>query len=272
MRDDEIGVPLSRRVPGAARPGPGQSVRPVLPEDVLTRMQAAVDAEHAQAGGYDRGDPNTEPLPAVIDAGSGSKVAQRPPSPTGMGPEPDVLPDQPAEPEPVAEPPQAEAPQAEAPLRTAKALRVAAELRAAEDLRAAEATRVSAAEPAAVLAPEPAQAAAPVLAPEPEPEPAYAAASSGYAESAYQTAPPRAPETSSAQRSTGTAAYDDQAAPASIGWLWPDDTTPDGGGPRWRPPRKWSGGGRWRYRTATLVAPRRSCAGRRRGGDRHGPA
>ena len=160
MRDDEIGVPLSRRVPGAARPGPGQSVRPVLPEDVLTRMQAAVDAEHAQAGGYDRGDPNTEPLPAVIDAGSGSKVAQRPPSPTGMGPEPDVLPDQAAEPEPVANPPQAEA-----PLRSAKALRVAAELRAADELRAAEATRVSAAESAApVLTPEPEQA-APVLAP-----------------------------------------------------------------------------------------------------------
>jgi hypothetical protein len=34
----------------------------------------------------------------------------------------------------------------------------------------------------------------------------------------------------------------------SIGWLWPEETATRGGGPGWRPPR------RWRYRAATLFA------------------
>ena len=47
MADDSPAPPLTRRVPGAARGGPGSSVRPVLPDALLKRMQAAVDAARA---------------------------------------------------------------------------------------------------------------------------------------------------------------------------------------------------------------------------------
>ena len=39
--------PLTRRVPGASGSGPSTSARTVLPDTVLRRMQAAVDAERA---------------------------------------------------------------------------------------------------------------------------------------------------------------------------------------------------------------------------------
>src|SRR5262250_1712943 len=48
MADDSPAPQLTRRVPGAARGGPGSSVRPVLPEALLKRMQAAVEAARAE--------------------------------------------------------------------------------------------------------------------------------------------------------------------------------------------------------------------------------
>src|ERR1022692_2458514 len=44
MADDKPTTPLTRRVPGAARSGPERSKRPVLPDALIERMQAAVDA------------------------------------------------------------------------------------------------------------------------------------------------------------------------------------------------------------------------------------
>lgn len=76
------------------------------------------------------------------------------------------------------------------------------------------------------------------------------AASAPSAEMASLAAPARPTEPSGAVTHT----YDGQPAPASIGWLWPDDTAQGGGVPGWRPPRRWTGGDGWRYRTATLVA------------------
>ena len=48
MADDSPAPPLTRRVPGAARGGPISSVRPALPEALLKRMQAAVEAARAE--------------------------------------------------------------------------------------------------------------------------------------------------------------------------------------------------------------------------------
>src|SRR5260221_3579360 len=49
MADDSSAPPLTRRIPGAARGGPGSSsARPVLPDALLQRMQAAVDAARAR--------------------------------------------------------------------------------------------------------------------------------------------------------------------------------------------------------------------------------
>ena len=76
------------------------------------------------------------------------------------------------------------------------------------------------------------------------------AASAPSAEVASLAAPARPAEPSGAVTPT----YEGQPAPASIGWLWPDDTAQGGGVPGWRPPRRWAVGDRWRYRTATLVA------------------
>ena len=47
MADDSQSPPLSRRVPGAARTGPGPAPRRVFPDALLQRMQAAVDAAQA---------------------------------------------------------------------------------------------------------------------------------------------------------------------------------------------------------------------------------
>ena len=62
MEDQDL--PLRRRVPGAARAGPGSSVAPVLSDSVLERMQAAIDAARADPAGHDS-DPDTEPIPRV---------------------------------------------------------------------------------------------------------------------------------------------------------------------------------------------------------------
>jgi hypothetical protein len=124
MAEDGNVTPLSRRVPGAARPGPGQSAKPVLSESVLHRMQAAIDAERGQAEPRQQGDPNTEPLPRVT-ASPGRRRAKRPLSPSGVGPPPEVVPDQDAESEDAATPARAaDPPASEQPLRALKALRV----------------------------------------------------------------------------------------------------------------------------------------------------
>jgi hypothetical protein len=49
MGDDSSKSPLTRRVPGATRAGPASSSRPELPAELLQRMQAVVNAAHAQA-------------------------------------------------------------------------------------------------------------------------------------------------------------------------------------------------------------------------------
>ena len=234
MRDDGIGLPLSRRVPGAARPGPGQSVQAAMPEDLLTRMQAAVDAEHAQADVHNHGEPNTEPLPCVTESGATTKAARRPASQTGIGPGIEAPPDQVAE-SAFAVPPPLE----ELPLRVAKALRAA---RVAEDLGADESELVRAAEPEAVQAaePQPVQAA--------EPEPVWAAESQRQGEAAYP--PPAEPPR---RTRPAAAAYDDQPSPGSIGWLWHEETTTArGSSSRWQP-RAGRGGGSGHRTTALAV-------------------
>ena len=49
MGDDSSKAPLTRRVPGATRAGPASTGRPELPDELLQRMQAVVNAAHAQA-------------------------------------------------------------------------------------------------------------------------------------------------------------------------------------------------------------------------------
>ena len=61
---EDEGLPLRRRVPGAARAGPGSSVAPVLPDAVLRRMQAAVDAARVDVVVHDQ-DPTTDPIPRI---------------------------------------------------------------------------------------------------------------------------------------------------------------------------------------------------------------
>jgi hypothetical protein len=291
MANDGVGAPLSRRVPGETRPGPGQSATPVLPESVLSRMQAAIDAEHAQAEVEHAhaevrqpGDPNTEPLPRVTASGpAGKRGAKRPLSPSGVVPELE-LPEQAAKP--------ARPPKTEEPLRVAKALRAVdpeALLAIEPESLPAEPVARRAVEPAAPTAAEPEP---PPLA-QRVPEPPPSADPPPLAASAYQVGwvpPAAAPPTAASGYPVGSAfpagqpapatpgypgesgdppntavpprvsprtgppkagaALESGLAPASIGWLWPEETAaaPGGGGPRQRQPR------RWRYRTATLAA------------------
>jgi hypothetical protein len=229
MGDDAIGTPLFRRIPGAARPGPGPIAAPVLPEAVLHRMQAAVDAEHDR-----QGEPNTEPLPAVTGSVPPSQRADsQAASPSGMLPETEVQPDRAARPE-RALPRRAAKPQRPAePLRVAKALRIAEEVRAADELRTAEAVRSAAADPEAPSAVEHA--------------PMPAATSQPSEDPGYEAQAPRAAEPPPVARPPVAAAYESQSTPGTIGWLWPEETAIRGGGGRWRPPR------RWRYRTPMLI-------------------
>ena len=114
-------------------------------------------------------------------------------------------------------------------------------------------------EPARAVVPEPVRAVVPepgsLRAADPEPpspaEPPAQVQWGAYpAESAYPAQRSSAAEPPSAPRPAVTSAFESGPAPGSIGWLWPEETASrgGGGGPRWQPP------GRWRYRTATLVA------------------
>jgi hypothetical protein len=269
MANSGAGAPLSRRQPGAARQGPGQSAKPVLSESVLNRMKAAIDAEHAQDGQGHQDDPNTEPMPRVTDSGSPSRrSASRAPSPSGVGPETEPLPDRAAKPDRGAKPPRpAEPPRPDEPLRVAKALRVVepdwprpadpappppAEL-APQALPAPRMKVAPPVEPAAPAEPAPPvelvppleQAAAAQPAPPSEPlrlaEPPAAAAPPAPAPAAVPA--PRVPAWSPPVSTSQT-----EPTPGSIGWLWPDEGGTGRGGGRWKPPRP------WRYRTVGLVA------------------
>src|SRR5260221_1686754 len=71
MAEDDSSPPLARRVPGASRPAPSASERPVLPEALLQRMQAVVSAARAQAAEEQRlADDDTSPLPHLTASGA----------------------------------------------------------------------------------------------------------------------------------------------------------------------------------------------------------
>ncbi|HWF79609.1 MAG TPA: hypothetical protein VN695_03430 [Streptosporangiaceae bacterium] len=68
MDEDGQGSPLERRVPGATGAGPIPSPRKALPDDLIARMQAAVDAAHEAQGSVRAAaaaEPATEPLPTL---------------------------------------------------------------------------------------------------------------------------------------------------------------------------------------------------------------
>src|SRR5689334_10820393 len=73
MDDDSPSPPLTRRVPGAARSGPATTNQPVLPDALLRRMRAAVDAARSAQKYADEAPPpfrdadadTTQPLPVV---------------------------------------------------------------------------------------------------------------------------------------------------------------------------------------------------------------
>jgi hypothetical protein len=278
MAEDEAGAPLSRRVPGAARPGPGQSAKPVLSDSTLNRMQAAIEAERAQAEPEHlttvpryEDDPNTEPLPAVTSASPGRR-GKRGRNPSGTGADPGVPPEPARKLGAVAE-----TPPDEGPLRVARALRAAGP----EPVPAGGPEPVPAAgpEPVPAAGPEPVHAAGPPPVRAVEPPPVFAAgpppvrAVEPPPVRAVEPPPVRAvepPPASSlpplgghpAESMQPTRAADDGPwwastpasepgpTPGTIGWLWPEDTTTrggGGGGQRWRPPRRWG------YRAVTLV-------------------
>jgi hypothetical protein len=273
MANSGAGAPLSRREPGAARPGPGQSVKPVLSESVLNRMKAAIDAEHAQAEQGRQDDPNTEPLPRVTVTGSPSRRgANRAPSPSGAGPEDEGPPVRAVKPERRAKPRAAEPPRAEEPLRVAKALRAvepdwplgvepvpqapaqpAAPVKLAPVAESAPAVELPPAVelvPAPELAPAAESAPAAELAPPPELAPAApsaAAAPPAPAEWARPAPPVRATERDASWSPTAITSTT-EPTPGSIGWLWPDEAGGGGAGGRWKPPSP------WRYRAVGLAA------------------
>src|SRR5215472_2668732 len=279
MGDDGIGAPLSRRVPGSTRSGPSQSVRRDLSDTDVHRIQAAIDAEHAGADMPGPREPNTEPIPVVTDSGPGNNQVVNLPGTTERAGKP---------------PRAARAPRAEEPLRAVAALRAAAELRAAEKPRAAKShgteepwsaagrllpeqsvlTQEPVIAPVPAPAPEPLRAEMPMRAPEPvraeesvhAPEPGIAPVPAPAPVPVRAEEPVRAPERVNAQQPMIAAEPARRAAPpratwpptepspGTIGWLWPEEAAGRGGGGGYRPPGRWNGSGRWRYRTATMVA------------------
>jgi hypothetical protein len=278
MADDGASAPLSRRVPGAARPGPGQSAKPVLSDSVLNRMQAAIDAERAQAEPehvqaepehlttvprYE--DPNTEPLPKVTASASPtSSRAKRGRIPSGTDADRGVQGERARRLESVAE-----IPPDEEPLRVARALRAAepeamppvesAPMHATEPalavepapVRAVQPTPVHVVEPAPVrdVDPVPLRAAEPLPAPTPPPTVSSPPPPPLVGRPVDPVQPTRAPD--DAPWWADTPAPEPGPTPGTIGWLWPEETAKGGGGggggPRWRLPRRWG------YRAVTLV-------------------
>src|ERR1700683_4079154 len=71
MRDETPGEPLARRRPGASRATPRPRVPRPLPDALLAKMQAAVDAARiAQASSPADAEPITEPIPRMQAATS----------------------------------------------------------------------------------------------------------------------------------------------------------------------------------------------------------
>jgi hypothetical protein len=233
MKDDGVGGPLSRRVPGSTRSGPSQSVRRHLSDTDVNRIQAAIDAEHANAEMTNLREPNTEPLPRVTVSGAGAKQIEKPAR-------------------------AAKTPRADELLRAAKALRAADELRVAESPRAAQPRRAEElASAAGRLRPEePVLVPEPVLAPEPVrvPELVRAEEPARPPEPVMRDQPAIAPEPRPAAGLPRSTWPSGEPAPGTIGWLWPEETGMPGGSRRWQLPGRWTASGRWRYRTATLVA------------------
>ena len=245
MKEDGSGAPLSRRVPGSSRPGPRQSARPVFSDTDVHRIQAAINAEHSNTELPIQREPNTEPLSRVTESGRGTKESGHPPAARERA---------------------AKARRVDESLRAAKALRAAEELRAAESPRAvspprtdkpASATgRLRPEKPVVALEPvraeerlraeEPVHSPGLVLVPEPAgtEEPVFAAQSVITAEFPRRTEMPK----------TTWSPASAEPAPGTIGWLWPEGTATQGSSRRWQQPGWWSASGRWRYRTATLVA------------------
>ena len=246
MTDDGTGTPLSRRVPGSTRSGPGQPVRPVFSDTDVHRIQAAIDAEHAVDEVPSQREPNTEPIPVVTASGPRTEQVGNPPATT----------------ERAGKAPRAtKSPRAEEPLRAAAALRAAAELRAAEKPRSA-AGRLRPEEPVLadepVIAPESVRATEQLRAPEPvrTEQPVRAEQPVHVQEPVHAEQPVRSPEPvrrAEPSRSTWPPAPA-EPVPGTIGWLWPEETTTRGGSSGYRPPGRWPSTDRWRYRTATLVA------------------
>ena len=247
MEDDGIATPLSRRVPGSTRSAPGQRVKPALSDTDVHRIQAAIDAEHANTESPIQREPNTEPIPVVTASGPGAKRAGNPA----------------ANIERAAKTPVDES------LRAAKALQASAELRAAEKPRTGK-PRVAEEIPSAtgrlrpeepVLEPEPVRAEESAVVPEAlraeEPvvvpdalraeEPAAVAEPVRVKQSVIATEPEVLPE-------PRTAWPRGEPPPGTIGWLWPETTATRGGSPRWQRLGWWAGSLRRSYRTAALVA------------------
>jgi len=225
MNEDVSDAPLSRRVPGSTRSAPSQSVRPVFSDTDMHRIQAAISAEQANAEAPSPPEPNTEPMPVVTVSGPETKdaTAERSAKSARL----------------------AKAPRVEESLRAAKALRAAAELRAAEKPRSATGRLrpeepVIAQEPAP--APEPVRAEDPAVAPEPVRTEEPVAVKHPVLVAEPQLPPSR------------TAWPAGEPPPGTIGWLWPEGTATPRVSLRWQLLGRWTPSGRWRYRTATLVA------------------
>jgi len=252
MNEDASDAPLSRRVPGSTRSAPSQSVRPVFSDTDVHRIQAAISAEQANAEAPSPPEPNTEPIPVVTGSGPETKdaTAKRSAKSARL----------------------AKAPRVEESLRAAKALRAAAELRAAEKPRAAlpvetdqPASATGRLRPEPVLTEQAVPAEETVRTPEPVAEPVVAPEPVRVPEPARAEEPVHVPQPASAKRPVPaaepqplpprTAWPRGEPPPGTIGWLWPEGTaTPRGGGLRWQLRGRWTGSGRWRYRTAALVA------------------
>jgi len=257
------------------------------------RIQAAIDAEHDDEEVPSQREPNTEPIPVVTDSGPATNQAEDPSATSeGAAKAPRAMKRSRAE-EPLraaaalraaaelraAEKPRdGRPPRAEEPRSAAGRLRPEEPVRAPEPVAVREPEPVAAREPARaeeplvapdpVHVPEPVRAEEPEIAPEPvrppeqvrAPEPVRPPEQARTPEPVIASPPVIAPQPvvgpeppRRAEPNAGK--WPVESAPGTIGWLWPEETAQRGGGNgRYRPPGQMTGSGRWRYRTATLVA------------------